>query len=540
MKLTYPLSVKVSLWLLFNLVLLAALGLGFFIVQGGLRWSALVSGPPGDRVQERANMIAGELSAATRENRDAVLARFAAVYRADFFVFRGDGSQVAGVPTELPAPVRERVEFRPPMRWTRGESGGPGDELRRFRMLERGAGPRPDAAEPASSTAEPPATAGPSEPPPDLRRESPDRPRRETTEAGRPPPDPSRDRERIRFIVRAGTPLSYWVGLRVPFVSATERGRFPGFGTMLIVRIGSFWSLLRFLELEAWLFAGTGVLALSVLFWLPLVRGITRSLSQLTLATERIAEGRFDTRVPTGRRDEIGRLGDSVNRMASRIDAHMTGQKRFLGDVAHELCSPLARMQMATGILAEQAPSALAGTVADVREEVQHMSNLVNELLAFTKAGLRPRDVALAPVELAPLVERVLAREEAGAAVIVQLDPRTRVLAESDLLERAIANLVRNALRYAGHVGPVTLSARTEKQHVTIAIEDLGPGVPAEALDRLGDPFFRPESARSRETGGVGLGLAIVRSSVSACGGELHFSNRQPRGFRAEIRLKPA
>ena len=72
---------------------------------------------------------------------------------------------------------------------------------------------------------------------------------------------------------------------------------------------------------------------------------------------------------------------------------------------------------------------------------------------------------------------------------------------------------------------------------VVITVEDDGPGVPPDALSRLGEPFFRPETARTRETGGVGLGLAIVRSGVAACGGQVQFANRTPHGFRAEVRL---
>lgn len=545
MKLSYPLSVKVSLWLLLNLLLLAVLGIGFFIVQGGLRWGALVAGMAGDRAQATANVIAGEVAAATRENRDAVLARFGTAYRADFYLFRTDGTQISGAPVELPPEVRDRVEFRPPSRWPRGEGGPTSEEYRRYSSSDRTSTVRRESTPPASAPADSTQPASSATPVAEASRDPAPPPRREGGDLVRiAPSDPSRDRERSRFVIRTGSPEKYWVGLRVPFIMS-ERGRGPeGFAfrgpPLLVARLGSFWSLLRFLELEPWLLAGTAVFALSILFWLPLIRGITRSISQLTLATERIAEGRFDTRVPAGRRDEIGRLGESVNRMAARIDVHMTGQKRFLGDVAHELCSPLARMQMATGILAEQAPPALAATVTDVREEVQHMSNLVNELLAFTKAGLKPRDVALGAVEVAPLVARVLAREEASERVLVQVEPELRALGEPDLLERAIANLVRNALRYAGHAGPVTISARREKDQVIIAVEDEGPGVPPDALDRLGDPFFRPESARTRETGGVGLGLSIVRSSVAACGGEVHFANRTPRGFRAEIRLKRA
>ena len=226
--------------------------------------------------------------------------------------------------------------------------------------------------------------------------------------------------------------------------------------------------------------------------------------------------------------------------MATRLDTHMTGQKRFLGDVAHELCSPLARLQMATGILADQAPKDLQETVADVREEVQQMSALVNELLAFTKAGLRPRDVACSPVDLAPLARDVLAREDVGGRITLNVADDLRANAEPDLLARALGNLVRNALRYSGETGLITVTAARENKHVSLIVEDDGPGVPAADLDRLGEPFFRPELARTRESGGVGLGLAIVRNSIAACGGEVRFSNRTPQGFRAEIRLATA
>jgi two-component system sensor histidine kinase CpxA len=267
------------------------------------------------------------------------------------------------------------------------------------------------------------------------------------------------------------------------------------------------------------------------------VRDITKHISRLTFATEQIAEGRFDTRIAADRRDELGKLGESVNRMAARLDAHMTGQKRFLGDVAHELCSPLARLQMATGILSETAPSNLKPTIEDVRDEVQQMSALVNELLAFTKAGLKPRDVVLSAVDVATMAQAAAAREDIGSRTTVLVPEGLKVKAEPDLLGRAIGNLIRNAIRYSGDKTPVTVHAQRHGNRVTITVEDEGPGVPAAALDRLGEPFFRPEEARTRESGGVGLGLAIVRSSIAACGGEIRFSNRDPKGFRAEVHL---
>jgi two-component system sensor histidine kinase CpxA len=226
--------------------------------------------------------------------------------------------------------------------------------------------------------------------------------------------------------------------------------------------------------------------------------------------------------------------------MAARLEAQQHGQKRFLGDVAHELCSPLARLQLATGILADQAPPGLRDTVGDVREEVQQISTLVNELLAFTKAGLQPRAVKLGPVAVEPLAREVAAREAPGHAVHFAFTPDLRVAADADLLRRAVGNLVRNAARYGGPDTPITLTGMAAAGRVTLGVEDEGPGVPAADLDRLGEPFFRPELARTREGGGVGLGLAIVRASVAACGGAVRFANRTPRGLRAELTLAAA
>ncbi len=107
----------------------------------------------------------------------------------------------------------------------------------------------------------------------------------------------------------------------------------------------------------------------------------------MTRATQRIADGDFAITLTRGSRDELGSLADSINCMAARLEGFVSGQKRFLGDIAHELCAPLARMQLALGILETRAPK--EEIVADVREEADHMSALVGELLAFSKASLR-------------------------------------------------------------------------------------------------------------------------------------------------------
>lgn len=469
----YPLALKVSGWLLLNLVLLVTLAAGLLVVRGGFNWNALVEGPPGRRVQDLAEATMSTLRSVPRERRDEVIADFSKTHGISTAVIGASGQRLTGDALELPPELADMV---------------------------RPQGPPPDRFQPGEP--EDPA----------------------------PPPPPAKRRPRL--LIRDGNPAVFWLAVRI---NTPERPP-----SVIVMRIPTFGVLLKLLDLAPWLWAGAAAIGVSLLFWLPFVRSLTRDLGRLNRATEAIADGRFDARVPEDRRDELGELGGSVNRMAGRLDRLVAGQKRFLGDIAHELGSPIGRMQVSVEILEQRADPALHNAINDVREEIDHMSALVGELLAFTKAGLKARDAVLVPVPLTQLADRALAREAADDAVTVNLPPSLHVRADADLLARAVGNLVRNALRHAGRAANITLRAETDGDWMLIIVEDEGPGVPPDALARLGEPLFRPEAARTRETGGAGLGLAIVKSCVEACGGTVRFDNRSPRGFRATLRLPAA
>ncbi|MHB8522273.1 MAG: HAMP domain-containing sensor histidine kinase, partial [Limisphaerales bacterium] len=432
--------------------------------------------------------IAAELGASPPREWDDVLQRFSRAYKVTFLLLHPDGSQAAGERMELPAEVTRRAQVR----------RGPPDFA--------GRGPR---------AVQPPG------PPPDMLPRGGPRP------PGALPP---------RFMVRTESPTRYWVGVRVP----PPRLEPPRPGPMVLLAMSpSLWGGGLFFDLTPWIAVGAGVVFFSVLFWIPLVRGVTRSISQMTRATEQIAQGRFDTRVDAGRRDELGRLGEAVNQMAGRLSGFVSGQKRFLGDIAHELCSPIARIQVALGILEQRADEKQKPYVSDLQEEVQHVSGLVNELLSFSKASLEPTTVKLQTVNLREVAARAV-RREAGEQGNVRLEiaDDVKVLADPELLVRALSNLVRNALRYAGQAGPITLSSRAEAGQITVTVADCGPGVPEESLAQLFDPFYRPERSRTAETGGVGLGLAIVKTCVESCGGTVSCRNRSPAGLEVSVQLQ--
>ena len=227
--------------------------------------------------------------------------------------------------------------------------------------------------------------------------------------------------------------------------------------------------------------------------------------------------------------------------MADRLSGFVTGQKRFLGDIAHELSAPISRLQFALGILDQRASDDQRETVEDLQEEIRHMSVLVGELLSFSKAGLDAGGAALKPTLLEPLARQAAARETSGPAqVAVDIPAGLAALAEPNLLLRALSNLVRNAVRYAGTAGPITITAKRREASVLLTVSDCGPGLPPEELDRVFTPFYRLDASRNRDTGGAGLGLAIVKSCIESSGGTVICRNRQPHGLTVEISLKPA
>ena len=330
----------------------------------------------------------------------------------------------------------------------------------------------------------------------------------------------------------------YWVGIHIPIFSNAPQP--PAHGT-LVWEFSSLWTNPFFFDYRPWLAVILAMIVVSVACWLPLIRGLTRSITQLTGAAGRIAEGDFNVPVSIQRQDELGQLAQAIRFMAHRLSSYVHGQKRFLGDVAHELCSPIARIQVSLGILEQRAAPDQAEYIDGLHEEIAQMSGLVNELLSFSRAQVNGAQTPMQAVNVSETVARVIEREAAQPAVVENRVPRNiEVMAHPEYLSRSLANLVRNAVRYAGDAGPITVTAQNGAGTVSISVADRGPGLPDGELDEVFRPFYRPEFARQRETGGTGLGLAIVKSCIEACGGSVTCRNRAPRGLEVEIRLAAA
>ncbi len=339
-------------------------------------------------------------------------------------------------------------------------------------------------------------------------------------------------------IERTTSPTIYWAIARVPI---TEKGKSGTTRASVIAFSDSLTGNGLFFNPKPWIVIVLIILGLSAAIWFPFIWNLNKSISKLNSATEQIAGENFDVRVDDKRGDEIGRLGKSVNHLAEKLSNFVHGQKRFLGDISHELNSPLARMNWALQLLENKTESKNQKYIENVREEVELMANLVNELLTYSKAGMKDAEVMLETISVQQLVQQVIEREKlAETDIKVDIKENLKVQANRNFLSKALSNVLRNAVRYAGDKGEIIVTADKQNENVVLKIIDSGKGVPESEINRIFEPLYRVEKDRARKSGGSGLGLAIVKTCIEACGGKVIAQNLKPKGFEVAFILESA
>ena len=363
-------------------------------------------------------------------------------------------------------------------------------------------------------------------------------------EPGSRPPPPNRHDEGPKG--GAGGPPQTDRAILADMIAIDRRGWSQGYTVRIPMRVqgrpvdldvqaGGTVALLRFLGVADWLlFVSLAVLATG-LVWTPFAWQLTRALAALTAATRTIALGRFDVRVPAKRGDELGALAKSVNDMAARLERQVETQKQFVADVAHEVTAPLARLRVGLELLEATPEVRRAAVQADIEADAAQMSALLDELLLFARTGETQHGESACVWPVAEIVQAALDQEAGEASVMVSVPAELMVDVPLALVRRALANLLRNALRYGQR--EVEVLAEATGETVQLTVRDRGPGVPQAALERLGEPFYRPDFARNRAHGGTGLGLAIVRRCIAAAKGSVRFGNRAGGGFEAVVQL---
>ena len=273
------------------------------------------------------------------------------------------------------------------------------------------------------------------------------------------------------------------------------------------------------------------------------VRRMLRPLHRIGEGVARFGAGDFTQPIAKTRNDELGDLAQRINQMATSLQGMLDAKRALLLAISHELRSPLTRARVNAELVGEgEHRDALLRDLSEMRDLISDL--LESERLATGHAALHTESV-----DLAALVRDVVATQFAGAALTLELDASIgAVHADPMRLKVLLRNLIDNALRHsAGAVrSPVVRLAREAESgaasapggRVLLAVRDFGPGVSAEQLQRLSEPFYRTDSARARATGGVGLGLYLCRLIAQAHGGELRLQRAEP-GLEVMALIRP-
>jgi two-component system sensor histidine kinase CpxA len=280
-----------------------------------------------------------------------------------------------------------------------------------------------------------------------------------------------------------------------------------------------------------------------------LARSLTAPILQLQKAAGLFADGALSTRVGPllgKRKDEIADLGRDFDRMAERIESLITAQQRLLGDISHELRSPLARLNVALE-LARQRSGAEAGDALNrIEREAERLNELIGQLLTLTLLESGSERLERIPVDLSRLVQEIAGDADFEArsrnrSIDAGVMEDITVTGSEEMLRRAIENVVRNAVHYTNEETEVhvTLQRRAVngEPHAMLTVRDHGPGVPENELQHIFRPFYRIAAARDRRTGGTGIGLAITERAVRLHGGTVNASNAPDGGLIVEIDL---
>lgn len=284
------------------------------------------------------------------------------------------------------------------------------------------------------------------------------------------------------------------------------------------------------------------VIGSSAVLCLLAALGVVLPIRRLASVVERFGEGELAARSNWRRRDELGRLGRSFDRMADRLERLLMSERRLLQDVSHELRSPLARLTMALK-LARTSPDP-AAALARVDRHLDRLTSLTAEIVEMVRIEGDPQAQRWEAVGLEALVAELVAdcrleAEPRACEIRITGHAGGSVICDRELIRRALENVLRNAIRFSPEGAGIDVELRESEPAVSVTVRDYGPGVAEDALERIFEPFFRTDESRDSDRGGVGLGLAIARRAVALHGGRITARNAGP-GLMVTIDLPRA
>jgi histidine kinase len=281
---------------------------------------------------------------------------------------------------------------------------------------------------------------------------------------------------------------------------------------------------------EALMYAALAAMFIAVILSLFFSRSVIAPVQAMSLAAQRIADGRYDERVRVNGEDELAQLALRFNQMAEKLNQTESMRRRLIGDVSHELRTPLTAIKGSMEGLMDGVLPATVETYEQIHAEADRLNRLVDDLQELSRVEARAYPLDLRPVDVSSLVYTVTKRlasqaESKHISLDIELAPELPpALADEDRVVQVLTNLTGNALQYTPEDGKVTITAERNDDKVQISVRDTGIGIPPEHLTHIFDRFYRVDASRSRSRragGGSGIGLTIARALVEAQGGRI-------------------
>lgn len=284
-----------------------------------------------------------------------------------------------------------------------------------------------------------------------------------------------------------------------------------------------------------WIFAGVMGLTFGLMIVPPLYFWVIRPLQRMVETAHRLGRD-LQTPVAIDRKDEFGDLEAAFEALRQRIQRMLAQKERLLTDISHEMRGPLSRMAIALPLVRADGES--SPYLDHIERNMHAMDRLIGELLALSR-GQTPPELYQEPLDLAEMAqdlieERSLLMTQLGITVDTRFESAP-VTGDRLLIDRALGNLLDNALKYGK--APLRVETGRDGDLAAFRVIDHGPGIPEQDLPHVFEPFYRPDTSRSRQSGGTGLGLAIVKTVAQSHGGEAVLSATDGHGTTATLRI---
>ncbi|MFZ0795151.1 MAG: HAMP domain-containing sensor histidine kinase [Candidatus Korobacteraceae bacterium] len=283
----------------------------------------------------------------------------------------------------------------------------------------------------------------------------------------------------------------------------------------------------------------------SAIICLLIAHYLTKPIERLRDATHELARGNLDIRAGENlgnRHDEIAELVRDFDTMAGELRNQIQSERNLLSGVSHELRSPIARIRLALTLARDADDPERVEMLDRIEQDTIQLDSMLERILTVARLESGQQKPKFEPLSLNDVMDDVLhdATFEAAATeatINYQNSSEIKVNGDATLLRSAVENIVRNAVFYSGQGGKIDVSLETTNGAAVISVRDNGPGVPENALPLLFKPFYRVDDSRGTNTGGMGLGLAIVRNAAAIHGGSVSARNVSPHGLEVELRL---